>query len=377
MIKAIVVDDEALTTEYICRLLRNAGVEVQGYTNPYEAIENVNIQKPDVLFLDIEMPEMNGLELAERVYASGYECEIVFITAYSQYAIDAFEVNALDYLLKPIMSEALNRSIERVKKRRSVASYSKVSSTNKKIIISLFGNMSLYVGEEKKPIRWMTAKSAEIFAFMLLQKDEKEVSKWKLMEAIWPQKDKEKADINIRSTISRLNKTLRENAIEISLISTGKGYTLHIKETDIEIDAFNLENMVFSSTKINDENVEYYEGVLSSYKGMILEEFNSYWCYAIRESYHRYFTNGAQKLIKYYESIDAEPLKILNIIELIIKYEPYDEKIRENALRLHYRIGGKKSAEKYYIEYYELIKKDLQIEPTQSMKKLYKWILDE
>ena len=310
MIKAIVVDDEDLTTEHICRLLGNEGVEAQGYTNPYEAFDNVNIQKPDVLFLDIEMPEINGLELAEKVHASGYECEIVFITAYSQYAIDAFEVNALDYLLKPVMGEALSRSIERVKKRRSVA-YSIVSSTNKKIRISLFGNMSLYVGAEKKPIRWMTSKSAEIFAFMLLEKDEKEVSKWKLMEAIWPQKDKEKADINLRSTISRLNKTLRENAIEISLISTGNGYALHIKETDIEIDAFNLENMVFSATEINDENMEYYEGVISSYKGMLIEEFNSDWCYGARESYQRYFINEAQKLIKYYESIDDEPLKIL------------------------------------------------------------------
>ena len=110
---------------------------------------------------------------------------------------------------------------------------------------------------------------------------------------------------------------------------------------------------------------------------MLVEEFNKDWCYASRENYHRYFINGAQKLIKYYESIDAEPLKILNIIELIIKYEPYDENIRENALRLHYRIGGKKSAEKYYIEYFELLNKDLQIEPTQSMKKLYECILDE
>jgi len=83
MIKAIVVDDEALTNDYICRLLRNLDVEVMGYTNPYEAFDNINIQKPDVLFLDIEMPEMDGLELAEKAHVDGYEGEVVFITAYS------------------------------------------------------------------------------------------------------------------------------------------------------------------------------------------------------------------------------------------------------------------------------------------------------
>lgn len=377
MIKAMVVDDEVLINEYICKLLRDAGVDVQGYTNPYEVFNNINVYKPDVLFLDIEMPEINGLQLAERIHASGYECEIVFITAYNQYAINAFEVNAIDYLLKPITVEVINKSIERVKKRISSASYIKAINMDKKIRISLFGGISVYIGDRKKTIRWITAKSAEIFAFMLLQKDEKEVSRWRLMEAIWSDKDTEKADINLRSTISRLNKTLRENAIEISMISTGNGYTLHIMDMDIEIDAFKLENIVFSISEINDKNVEYYESVIYSYKYMLLEEFNSEWCYSVRENYHRYFINGARKLEKYYESIDVEPLKILKIIELIIKYEPYDEMIRENALRLHYKIGGRESAEKYYIKYYDLIKKELQIEPTQSMKKLYRWILDE
>jgi len=257
MIKAIVVDDEALTNEYICRLLRNLDVEVTGYTNPYEAFDNINIHKPDVLFLDIEMPEMDGLELAEKAHAGGYEGEFIFVTAYSQYAIDAFRVNALDYLLKPIRDDELKCSIERLKKRINVNLYNKIDSENKKIRISLFGNMSIYVGENKKKIRWMTAKSAEVIAFMLLQKTDTETVKWKLMDEVWPDKNREKADINLRSTISRLNKTLREN-----------------------------------------------------------------------------------------------------------------------ALRLHYSIGGKKSAEKYYIEYSRVIKNELQIEPSYSMKQLYKRMLE-
>ena len=375
MIKAIVVDDEYLTNDYICRLLKNLDVEAKGYTNPYEAFDNINIQKPDVLFLDIEMPEMDGLELAERAHAGGYEGEIVFITAYSQYAIDAFRVNALDYLLKPIRDDELNRSIDRVKKRRDVNSYNKMNSINKKISISLFGNMSIYVGENKKNIHWMTTKSAEVIAFMLLKNTDTEIVKWKLMDEVWPDKNREKADINLRSTISRLNKTLRENDIEISVISTGRGYKLHIIEADVEIDVFKLEDMALKHTNINDENIEDYDRLISSYKP-IIEEFNSEWCYEAREIYHRYFISGAKKLVNYYEGTDVEPLKILKIIELIIKYEPYDEEIRENALRLHYTIGGKKSAEKYYLEYSEFIKNELQIEPSHSIRKVYKWILE-
>jgi two-component system LytT family response regulator len=372
MIKAMVVDDEVLTAEHICRLLGNCHVEVSGcYSNPVEALNKVNVLKPDVLFLDIEMPEMSGLELAERVQGIGYEGEIVFITAYNQYAIDAFTVNALDYLLKPIMAQEINRAVTRVKKRRVAALDETAKKGSHKIRISLFGNVSLCVGVETKSIRWMTAKCAEVFAFMILKAGKMEVSKWRLIEAIWPDKNKEKADINLRSTISRLNKTLRENAVGISLVSTGNGYQLNSTDIELEVDAFKLEKLVLDSIGINSGNVEYYHNVILSYSDMLLEEFSGEWCNALRVNYHRYFISVAKKLVKHYEKINTEPLKILNIVELLIKYEPYDEDIREAALRLYYKLGGKPDVEKYYKEYQDFLKKELGIEPGEIIQGAY------
>lgn len=208
MLTAIVVDDEELTSVHICRLLTKLNVEILGqYSNPLIVPEQVEALKPDVLFLDIEMPGMSGLELAERVYASGYSCEIVFITAYNQYAIEAFSVNALDYLLKPITPESIRRAVERVIKRTNTQGRAVKAETDK-LEISMLGRFSVYVRSERKPVRWMTAKCAELFAYMLLNRTEGEVSKWKLMDAIWPEKNKEKADINLRSSISRDRKSV-------------------------------------------------------------------------------------------------------------------------------------------------------------------------
>lgn len=370
MLKAMVVDDEPLVNNYTCWLLEKSEVEAIGYTNSKEAFQNINIHKPDVLFLDIEMPEMDGLTLAEKAFAGGYDGEVVFITGYNQYAIDAFRVNAIDYLLKPFMIDDLNNSIERVRKRRAANLYNKLSCINKKIRILLFGNMSIYVGENTKPIRWVTAKSAEIFAFMLLQKDDMKISKWQLMDAIWSDKDLDKADINLRSTISRVNKTLRENDINISIIYIGNGYKLSIDEMNVDVDAFKLESMILEQNIINDKNLDHLYNVISSYSP-ILEEFNNEWCYEVRATHQRYFITAAKKLIRYLESIKAEPLKILNIVNLIVKYEPYYEEAREIALKLQYIIGGKLFAEKYYQEYSNFIKNELQIEPSYSIKKLY------
>lgn len=370
--RAIVVDDEQLIGEHICRMLTGAGVEVLGcYTNPIAALEMIGKFQPNVIFLDIEMPEMSGLELAEKIYSGKLETEIVFITAYNQYAIEAFRVNALDYLLKPVMPEDIKQTVERVRKRIGAQNRNHIDSQNRRIRISLFGNLSVYVDDNPKPIRWVTAKCAELFAYMLLQKKDEEVSKWKLIDALWQEKNLEKADINLRSTISRLNKTLRENFSGLTLVSTRNGYLLESNERNIEIDAFQLEQLVLNAIVIDSINVKHYEKVVFNYSALLLEEFSGAWCEATRQTYHRYFLHAAQQLVHYYEEVGAEPLKILKLIEIMVQHEPYDDSLREMEMRLHFRVFGKKQVVHYYREYREFLKRDLGMEPSESMNKLY------
>jgi two-component system, LytTR family, response regulator len=374
---AMVIDDEILSAEHICRLLEKMDITVLCYTNPYDALGKIDIHKPDVLFLDIEMPEISGLELAEEVQNRKIDCEIVFITGHNQYAIEAFNVNALDYLLKPIIGKQIDRAIQRVKKRREIYLINKADINNsvpneRKIKISLFGKVSVYDEYKKKQIRFMTAKSAEIFCFLLLHKNEKDISKWRLMDAIWPDKDLDKGDINLRSSISRLNKTFRENLINISIKSTGNGYQLDLQESELEIDAYLLEILAYKDSTIQTGDVALWEQIILSYNDMLLEDFDSEWCENYRNIYHRYFMSTAQKLVNYFESIPMKPFRTLCILEKMLKFEPYDEKIRERALELYYEMGGKSGVDKYYKDYVKMIKKDLGIEPGEQLKRKYK-----
>ena len=110
--KAILIDDERLARQELKNLLASyPEIQVVGEANNAEtAIDSIRQLKPDVIFLDIQMPGKNGFELLEEI--SGVP-EVVFVTAYDEYAIRAFEVNALDYLLKPVQP---NRLAETVKK---------------------------------------------------------------------------------------------------------------------------------------------------------------------------------------------------------------------------------------------------------------------
>lgn len=115
---ALIVDDERLARNELRRLLAaHPEIEIAGEArNVEEALQLAVEVKPDLLFLDIQMPGQNGFELLERLERVP---QVIFTTAYDEYALKAFEVNAIDYLLKPIAPERLAAALERVGSRRS------------------------------------------------------------------------------------------------------------------------------------------------------------------------------------------------------------------------------------------------------------------
>jgi len=116
--KAIIIDDEEHCIESIRLLLKKHQPQVNiiaETTNPKEALKIISTKNPDVVFLDIKMPMMTGFELIAKI--RNIDFHVIFTTAYDEYAIKAFRVNATDYLLKPVSVEELNDAIEKVEKR--------------------------------------------------------------------------------------------------------------------------------------------------------------------------------------------------------------------------------------------------------------------
>ena len=118
-LRTLVVDDEQLARDELCfQLGQIGGVEVVGQAaNGIEAIEALERLRPDIAFLDIQMPGLTGFEVARHVVATGQATHVVFVTAFDQYAVEAFEVNAVDYLLKPVERARLEHAVQRVRVR--------------------------------------------------------------------------------------------------------------------------------------------------------------------------------------------------------------------------------------------------------------------
>ena len=119
-LRTVVVDDEQLAREELCFLLsRFPGVEVVAQASDgVEALELIAREAPDLVMLDVQMPGLTGFEVARRLLDAGIESHLVFVTAYDRHAIEAFDVNAVDYLLKPIAADRLETALERVRRRR-------------------------------------------------------------------------------------------------------------------------------------------------------------------------------------------------------------------------------------------------------------------
>ena len=118
MMRALIVDDEIYARQELETLLKETGeFTIAGKcANAFEAMQAINREKPDVLFLDVQMPVINGFELLSMIDEAAMP-RVVFVTAYDEYALKAFEENALDYLLKPVEKGRLAKTVEKLKKR--------------------------------------------------------------------------------------------------------------------------------------------------------------------------------------------------------------------------------------------------------------------
>lgn len=139
MLDCLIVDDEALARRGLKHRLKTiTGIQVCGEArNGREAVQKIRELKPDVVFLDIQMPGMNGFDVVRELQSENLPA-ILFVTAYDEYAIAAFEVNAVDYLLKPIEDQRLEQAIAKVRLQLD----HKRDRSHKKKLLKLLGEIT-------------------------------------------------------------------------------------------------------------------------------------------------------------------------------------------------------------------------------------------
>jgi DNA-binding LytR/AlgR family response regulator len=167
MAKAVVAEDEALLRQALLAALGEAWPQlriVAECEDGASALEAIAEHQPDVAFLDIRMPGLTGLEVATASAEASPATQIVFVTAYDQYAIDAFERGAIDYLLKPIAADRLAATVQRVQARAAAG------STDSAALAALIRQLGARPSEARAepPLSWITASTGRETRLILL-----------------------------------------------------------------------------------------------------------------------------------------------------------------------------------------------------------------
>lgn len=277
MLRAILVDDEPVILNKLTSILQgNKHIQLIGaYADPLAALRDIAEAAPDCAFLDIEMPGLNGIELAERILSIAPDTEIVFLTAYNHYASQAFDVNAIDYLLKPIRPERLERTVSRLLKIMDAKP--KLQESNCKI--RCFG--MLEVTMDNIAIKWGRSRVRELLAY-LLEHEGRWLTKYRLCEELWSGYSPELALSYLQTCLYALRKSLRQAGCEqIEIHYSNDRYVLTVKDAHWDIRQFDKEYEVFMKSG----SVEAARQALSCCRGEYLEGEDWLWSDVIREEY--------------------------------------------------------------------------------------------
>lgn len=262
-------------------------------TNALEALDEAEKTCFDSALIDIEMPVMNGLELAERLLKLFPSMRVAFITAYNHYATEAFDVNAIDYILKPVREERLFKALDRLVNKKKQAS----EKENKpELYIQTFGKFVVKIGEDI--VKWKRQKASELLAY-LLENRERPVHKEKLCDLLWPDLEPKKALVNLQTTIYSIRKTLGEyDNREISIKYAGNNYTLHIKK--VCIDMIEFENTLEKALDLKD--ITFLKSALRIYNGDYLDEEGWIWAESRKELLRKKYTAALKNLKRAYKT---------------------------------------------------------------------------
>ncbi len=255
--RALLVDDEPLALKLLNNRLKNIPTiqVVSETTKGSEVLYLIEKYHPHIVFLDINLGKYSGLEIAEQIYILYPDIQVIFVTAYSEYAIQAFELNAVDYLLKPVTASRLAKTISRLEPKNNeilpLTNPAITPSAKNSFGVSLkaFGHAQ-FLDSSLQPIKVRTKKVEELLYFLWHTKDEPP-TRDAILFALWGDLPEEKAVALMHSTFYQLRKTLFQLKFENPILLQNKVYHLNLEvQTDFDEWQMIVDNNLTDETSI-------------------------------------------------------------------------------------------------------------------------------
>ena len=362
--KTWLIDDEQPCLEELSWLLKQyPDVELAGMdSDPVRALSSIAECPPDAVFLDIDMPKIDGLELALRIQEQCPGVIVIFVTAYSRYALDAYKAHPLDFLLKPVRRARLDDCISHL--RKHYALLHPEGPAKRAFSLRCFGAFELTWETE---VKWGTRRVRELLLY-LIDKNGSPASKEELLGVLFGGQDDKSTVHNLYMTIYRLKSLLDTLDPERRRIRLTEDYTLIIEPGVCDFTDF--MRFVRGNAVVNEQNLPEAERVLGLCRGPYLEKESFEWTTESANEAEAEYERIALGLAGCHRTAgrlqEAE-----RVLAALLLRNALCEDAHNLLLDLALQTGNREAYLGWYEQYARILQKELRLKPDARYREQY------
>ncbi|MGO4372016.1 response regulator [Paenibacillus sp. MCAF20] len=366
--KVILVDDEPAMHLILRKMLAKLpGIEVAGaFTDTKSAASFIRDSgNIELAFVDISIPGESGMEFAVSMEAANAELQIVFVTSHKDYALRAYELAVVDYLVKPVSQERLGRTVNRILANRRQASPSREvepgTEQSDKTRVTVLGDVS--VSNERGRVKWISRKCAELFAYLLIHHGRR-IPRSRLVEDIFGGMVVSNAESYLNTTVYQLRKSLETIGLRDVVRSENDGYALELKDSIIDYIEFARRVEEIRPNEVRD--MERALQVERLYAGRLFGDKAYIWAIYETERYEDLYASFVKQLAELLISIGDSSVAWKLLLKLNER-NPLDDSVIRMLMTIREMTGDKKGLTVLYTDFARLLSRELGIRPSNEM----------
>lgn len=360
MLQILIVDDEELAIERLARILKEIDdiSSITSFLTPSEAYEYAKTHEIDVAFLDISMPDINGMMLSGLLKELNKNIDIVFVTGYDEFAVQAFNINALDYVMKPVKKERLMSTIERINRPQ------KYAAPSFSLEVCMFHDLTIKLPSSRGKmgeVKLRSPKTEELFAFLIYKRT---VTREEIIDTLWPDMMQDKALKNLNSNLYYIRKAL-VGTNENNYIKTA-GDEIRLETDDLYCDLYEFEEVMKELKRDSHRTDELIRKLEALYTGSFLRSKSYNWSIDHARQLELQYIEQLELTSSYFQE-EGKLQPALYYYNELIKLDRIREDIHYKVIQLYIKLGRKHEALRQYTELEKILLEEMGTRPDAKV----------